>query len=75
LGRWDGHPFDVTVLDVGRPLFALPVLRTGPLGYVGDVEAHTDFIEAVSRAYREVAPRYFRAVREVLAEGLASGGR
>jgi len=66
LGNWEGHPFHVTALDPLQPLFSFRPIRDGRLVYVGDDTALTDFIEYVSRAYADLAPRHRRAVNEVL---------
>lgn len=68
LPPFDGHPFHITVLDPDQPLFAMTVWTTGRMCYVGDADAYTDFLERIARGYRENAPRYEVALREVLEE-------
>ena len=69
-----GHPFDVTVLEAGQPLFAMRVLRQGRLCFVRDTEAHTDFLEDVAQRHRENGPRQRQAIREVLEEEIGRHG-
>lgn len=68
LGRLDGHPFDVVVLDVDDAIFSFKVISTGRLVYVRGEGEITDFIERVAQKYREVYPRYMRALQEITAE-------
>jgi len=65
LGRWDGHPFEVTVLTLEDPIFAMAALRDAELACVTDPEAHALFLERVAQWYRRDAYRYWRAVAEV----------
>lgn len=66
LGRWAGRPLHATVLDPDQPLFSFRPIHEGQLVYVGNDQVLTDFIERVARAYADLAPRYRRALREVL---------
>ena len=66
LGTIEGHSFDVRVFRTASPLFVLPAIRSGELVFSRDEDALTTFLERVSSAYREDAPRHRRAVREVL---------
>ncbi|MBX6378583.1 MAG: hypothetical protein IRY95_08545 [Clostridia bacterium] len=66
LPRVDGHAFEVHVLRRQAPLFAFEVVSKGLLIYVKDGDAVFDFVEAVARAYGELAARYRRALAEVL---------
>lgn len=68
LGRLDGHPFDVVLLDLDDPIFTFKVIRTGRLMYIGDENRVTDFMEAAAQSYREAYPRYRRALREIMDE-------
>ena len=68
LREYDGHPFDVVVLDPAQPLFVMTVLTAGRVAFVGDEDAYTDFLERVALRYGEDAPRYRRALDEVLEE-------
>lgn len=70
LGDLDGHAFEVTVLDPDQPLFAMTVVSDGRVCHVGYLDAYTDFLEHVARGYRENAPRYERALDEVLEESI-----
>ncbi len=74
LDRVDGHPVDVTVLDEAHPIFAMTVLRGGRICCICDEVAYTDFLEHVAQAYRENAPRYEAALREVLEEPVGGHG-
>ena len=65
LGRWDGHPFEVTVLTLEDPIFAMAALRDAELACVTDPEAHIRFLERVAQRYRRDAYRYWQAVAEV----------
>jgi predicted nucleotidyltransferase len=68
LGRLEGHPVDVVLLDPADPIFSFKVISSGRLVYIRDEERVTDFIELVAQAYREAYPRYRRALREIMDE-------
>lgn len=69
----EGHPFDIVVLDPGKPVFGYQVLREGHLIYVRNHERVTDVLEMVSRRAADVYPRYRTALEEIIAEVLADG--
>lgn len=68
MGRLDGHPFDVVVLDPDDAIFSFKAISTGRLIYMRDEERVTDFIETVARRYRDAYPRYKRALRDIMDE-------
>ena len=65
LGRWDGHPFEVTVFQIDHATFVMSAPRDALLAYEGDGEALAVFVEAVAQRYRQDGPRYWQAVRGV----------
>ncbi len=71
LGEYGGHAFDVTVLDPAQPLFVMTVLSAGRVCHVSDPDVYTDFLEGVARRYGENAPRYQRALDEILEEPMS----
>jgi len=62
----NGHPFDVVLLDPGKPLFVFRVIKEGKLVYCRNRDRVTDLIEYVSRRYADLYPRYRRALEEIL---------
>lgn len=73
LPPFQGHPFDIVLLDPGKPLFVFRVIKEGKLVYCRNWDRVTDVMEFVSRRYAEVYPRYRAALEEIVAEVMTGG--
>ncbi|MDI6871369.1 MAG: nucleotidyltransferase domain-containing protein [Bacillota bacterium] len=73
LQSFNGHPFDITVVDPRHSHFAFRVFSEGAPVYVGDTEQLTDLMERVSREHGEFAYWYQLAIREILEEARTHG--
>lgn len=67
--NFEGHPFDIHSVNHSNTIIAFNILRNGLPIYIGDENTVTDLIEKVSLKYKEVYPRYRKAV-EMILEGL-----
>jgi len=65
LGRFDGHPLQVTVLTLREPIFAVMALRENRLAYTRDAGALTDFLERAALRNWQNRWHYWSGVREV----------
>lgn len=63
------HQFDLVILKSSEAIFSFRVIRNGTLIYNRDNTVVTDFIEKVSQKYREVYPRYKKALEMIVSEG------
>ncbi len=63
------HQFDLVVLRSREAIFSFRVIRSGILIYNRDTALVTDFIEKVSQKYRDVYPRYNKALEMIVSEG------
>ncbi|MGB9904452.1 MAG: nucleotidyltransferase domain-containing protein [Desulfotomaculales bacterium] len=73
LPPFEGHPFDLFLLNPKKPLFAFKVMKEGKLVYCRNRERVTDVLETVSRRYADLYPRYRSALEEIFAEVVAHG--
>gem|GEM_PF-377117 len=73
LPPFQGHPFDIVLLDPGKPIFVFRVIREGKLVYCRNWDRVTDVMEFVSRRYAELYPRYRAALEEIVAEVITGG--
>ncbi|MGB9840263.1 nucleotidyltransferase domain-containing protein [Thermovenabulum sp.] len=67
--NFEGHPFDIHSVNHSNTIIAFNILRNGLPLYIRDENTVTDLIEKVSLRYKEVYPRYKKAV-EMILEGL-----
>lgn len=75
LGSYNGHPYDVTLLDIDNIIFCFRVIKEGRLIFARNHDRVTDIIEYVSRRYADVYPRYRMALEEILEEVIACEDR
>jgi len=73
LPSFQGHPFDLFLLNPKRPLFAFKVMKEGKLIYCRNMDRVTDVLESVSRRYADLYPRYRSALEEIFAEVMVHG--
>lgn len=64
---FEGHPFDVVIVDTDSVLFAFRVIKEGVPLYIKDRDKLADIIEKVSRRYEEVGVRHLIAINDILA--------
>lgn len=75
LPPFEGHAFDIALVNQSKPIFAFRVISEGKLIYVKNRERVTDVMEYVSRKYADLYPRYRAALEEIFAEVVSSGLR
>ncbi|WP_034634578.1 nucleotidyltransferase domain-containing protein [Desulfofundulus thermocisternus] len=73
LPPYEGHPYDIVLVNPEKPLFAFRVIKEGKLIYARNMERITDVMEYVSRRYADLYPRYRAALEEIFA-GVMAGG-
>jgi len=56
------HPYDIVLLDLKNAIFCFRVIKEGLLVYARNPDRIADVIEAVSRRYAGVYPRYRAAL-------------
>ncbi len=72
---FEGHPYDIVLLNLGNPIFSFRIIKKGRLIYVRDLDRVQDVMEQVSRRYADVYPRYRIALDEILDEVVTGGNR
>jgi len=70
---YNGHPYDIVLLDLRNPIFSFRVIKEGRLIYTGNSDRISDIKEYVSRRYAESYPRYKAALQEIIAEVMHDG--
>lgn len=70
---YNGHPYDIVLLDLANPIFCFKVIREGRLIYAHNHNRVTDVMEYISRRYAESYPRYRAALQEIIAEVMTDG--
>lgn len=68
---FNGHRYDILLLDSDNPIFSFRVIKEGRLIYVRNLDRITDVMEQVSRRYAESYPRYKAALQEIIAGVIA----
>jgi predicted nucleotidyltransferase len=66
LRPYNGHAFDVVLLNSLPSMIAFRVIKEGYLIYCSDGEAVADLVERISQRYREDYPRYRAALKDIL---------
>lgn len=64
--NFEGHPFDIRSVNHSNTIIAFNILRNGLPVLVKDENTVTDLIEKVSLKYKEVYPRYKKALEMIL---------
>lgn len=70
---YNGHPYDIVLLDFRNTIFFYRVIKEGRLIYAHNPDRITDAMEDVSRRYAELYPRYKAALQEIIAEVMSDG--
>lgn len=65
LGRYETHPFDVTVFSAEHAVFVVHALQDAELAYVADDDSLADFLERVALLNWRDRDRYLAALAEV----------
>jgi len=75
LTPFEGHPFDLTLINIDNTILAFRILKEGLPVVIRDQEKFTDIMEKVSRDYSEKGFRYQQAISEILKEVELNGYR
>lgn len=70
---FNGHPYDIILLDLNNSIFCFRVVKEGRLIYAGNPGRIADVVEDVSRRYADSYPRYKAALQEIIAEVMSDG--
>lgn len=70
---FNGHPYDIILLDLKNSIFCFRVIKEGRLIYARNPDRIADVMEDVSRRYADSYPRYKDALQEIIAEVMSDG--
>lgn len=70
---FNGHPYDVVMLDLKNSIFSFRVIKEGCLIYTRNPDRIADVMEDVCKRYADSYPRYKAALQEIIDEVMSDG--